>query len=47
MELLHLVGNGLGEFLVVMAQSAGGNTTDKVEIFLAVGTVDVASLAGD
>jgi len=30
MELLHLVGNRLGELLVVMAQSAGGNAADKV-----------------
>ena len=47
MELLHLIGNGLGQFLVVMAKSAGGNTADKVEIFLAVGTVDVTSVAGN
>lgn len=47
MELLHLVGNCLGQFLIVVSQGACGNTADKVQIFLAVGTVSVASISGN
>lgn len=46
-ELFHLGGNGGGQLGVVVAEGAGGNSRDKVQVFLAIGTVDVASLAGD
>ena len=47
MELLHLGGNGGGQLGIVVAEGAGGNSGDKVQVFLAVGSVDVASLARD
>lgn len=47
MELFHLGGNGGGQLGVVVAEGAGGNSRDKVQVFLAVGSIDVASLAGD
>ena len=47
MELLHLGGNGGGQLGIVVAEGAGGNSGDKVQVFLAVGSVDVAPLAGD
>ncbi len=45
MDLLHLIRNGIGKKLIVVPQSTGGNSTDTIQIVLAVGRFQKTPLA--
>lgn len=44
-HLIHLISNCFGQTLMGMSQCAGGNTRNKVEIFLSISGIEVASFS--
>jgi hypothetical protein len=45
MDLLHLIGNGLGQGRIVVSQDASGDSTDTIQVFLSIGRSQKAALA--
>lgn len=45
MDLAHLLADGSTQFFISMTERTGGNSADAIQIFLSVGSIEIASLS--